>query len=822
MSEPLREDAAGEPAGPSDAALISRTREGDTGAYGVLYERHVASARSLARHLVQKDAEVDDVVAETFAKVLDLLRRGGGPESGFRPYLLTSVRRTAIDRFRADKRLTPTDEIELYDPGVPFVDPALEGLERSMVVRAFLSLPERWQAVLWHTEIEEEKPADVAPLLGLTANGVAALAYRAREGLREAYLQMHLAATPDQNCRPVLDKLGAYVRGGLAKRESAMVEQHLDSCADCKAIYAELVDVNGSLRTAVGPLFLGTVAAAYLATTKGGFALGGVIGWFRHLPKRQQQALGGGATAAAAAAAVLAGLLLVSNNTKPPAHRAARPAAAAPAPPVGPQPAKPAPVPAKPKPRTVPAPAVPVRPPAKKPPKSLGTHKKPAKPALPAHLTAAIAPVGTLLRDHGGILTMAVHNTGAGASKDLAAAVTLPPGVVYEGGASGRDSVMFAAAEPPGGGWACRPVDAVLRCTHAPLAASSATMAYLHVDVAPDASYGKPPRIALRSGGLEVNAAAGTGVVAAGLPARFAADGNLRTYAVGNSLLSCDVHAWGCAQARQRLGDRRDDDDWRMCPLNLDDDPATTSSSSASLPLHGQVVWAGLYWSGVVADADSDSDRHGPRRVGTPEVIKVRAPGATAYTTVAAAQVQDARLPSFSVYQAFADVTSLVRAHGAGQWWAADASTLTGPGHYAGWSLVVVTRDPTAPLRQAMVLDGAEPLGPSTPRFDVPIAGLLPVAAPATIHAVMWEGDADLSGDRLLLDGRSLTPSGGEHDPNNVFSSWSHGEIGPSLTFGTDVADFAATLGPKSTLSLVTSQDAYLVGAIAISSPKQS
>jgi hypothetical protein len=33
----------------------------------------------------------------------------------------------------------------------------------------------------------------MAPLLGLTANSVAALAYRAREGLRQAYLQMHLS-----------------------------------------------------------------------------------------------------------------------------------------------------------------------------------------------------------------------------------------------------------------------------------------------------------------------------------------------------------------------------------------------------------------------------------------------------------------------------------------------------------------------------------------------------------------------------------------------------------------------------------------------------
>ena len=38
----------------------------------------------------------------TFAKILDLLHRGGGPDDAFRPYLLTAVRRAAYDRRRAE------------------------------------------------------------------------------------------------------------------------------------------------------------------------------------------------------------------------------------------------------------------------------------------------------------------------------------------------------------------------------------------------------------------------------------------------------------------------------------------------------------------------------------------------------------------------------------------------------------------------------------------------------------------------------------------------------------------------------------------------
>src|SRR5580693_1699036 len=210
-----------DPMPPSDVELITASRASDPAAYAVLYQRHVVAARGLARRLMHGRAEADDAVAEAFARVLARLKRGGGPDSSFRPYLLTTVRRVAYDRFKAEGKLVVSGEMEAFDLGVPFTDPAIAGLERTMIVRAFASLPERWRTVLWHTEIEGARPAEVAALLGLTANGVAALAYRAREGLRQAYLQMHLSGVIRSECRPVAGKLGAFVRGGLAKRETA-------------------------------------------------------------------------------------------------------------------------------------------------------------------------------------------------------------------------------------------------------------------------------------------------------------------------------------------------------------------------------------------------------------------------------------------------------------------------------------------------------------------------------------------------------------------------------------------------------------------------
>jgi Sigma-70 region 2 len=142
-TEPLRLGEFAEPLPPSDADLIAACRAGDAAAYDTLYRRHVTAAHGLARQLVRNRAEADDVVAETFAKILDLLHRGGGPDDAFRPYLLTAVRRAAYDRHRAERRQLVTDEMDALDRGVPFADPAVADLERTMIARAFASLPER-------------------------------------------------------------------------------------------------------------------------------------------------------------------------------------------------------------------------------------------------------------------------------------------------------------------------------------------------------------------------------------------------------------------------------------------------------------------------------------------------------------------------------------------------------------------------------------------------------------------------------------------------------------------------------------------------------
>nr|WP_164545254.1 RNA polymerase sigma factor [Antribacter gilvus] len=244
---------------PSDAELILRVRDGDRDAFGALYSRHVQATRQVARCLVAP-SDVEEVVSDSFESTFQTLLRGKGPDLNFRGYILTVVRNTATTLARGVRRTRPTADDELEHALGRLAsdeDPALAGFERTVVFRAYLKLPERYRMVLHYALVEEHRPAQIAPLLGLSPNGVSALLYRAKEALRAGYLQQHLSHAPSAACREVNRSLGEYVRDSLSKREKAKVDDHLTGCGTCSALVLELHDVAHGMKCVVAPLMLG-------------------------------------------------------------------------------------------------------------------------------------------------------------------------------------------------------------------------------------------------------------------------------------------------------------------------------------------------------------------------------------------------------------------------------------------------------------------------------------------------------------------------------------------------------------------------------------
>ena len=238
----------------SEDELLDRARDGDRSAFGTLYLRHRDAARKVAGMCASSAADAEDAVAEGFARVFAALPRMAGRQIAFRPYLLTCVRNAATDRLRRERRIDLRDQMPETAGSAQADDMALLGLERNLVGEALQALPARWRTVLWLTEVEGLSPAEVSRRIGIKPNAVAALAYRARKGLREAYLQAHLKAEASEECRSTVGRLGNYVRGDLAEKERLAVQAHLDACAKCRCRRDELTDVNATLRNAFLPV----------------------------------------------------------------------------------------------------------------------------------------------------------------------------------------------------------------------------------------------------------------------------------------------------------------------------------------------------------------------------------------------------------------------------------------------------------------------------------------------------------------------------------------------------------------------------------------
>lgn len=274
---------------PSDAELVARLRDGeDPGAdsYALLYRRHADAVRGYARSCCRDVHTAEDLTNEVFASTLQAVRRGSGPDTAVRAYLLTTVRRVAAAWARTARREQLVEDFASFavsacSPGegddVPDAEAhAMRQAETSLAVQAFRSLPERWQMVLWHTTVEEESPSQVAPLLGLSANATAVLAHRAREGLRQAYLQAHVSAslTSAGGCAQYADRLGAYARGGLRMRAERGLRKHLNDCARCRTAALELADVNARLRAVLPVAVVGWFTAGASAKAVAGLAAG--------------------------------------------------------------------------------------------------------------------------------------------------------------------------------------------------------------------------------------------------------------------------------------------------------------------------------------------------------------------------------------------------------------------------------------------------------------------------------------------------------------------------------------------------------------------
>ncbi len=283
---------------------------------------------------------------------------------------------------------------------------------------------------------------------------------------------------------------------------------------------------------------------------------------------------------------------------------------------------------------------------------------------------------------------------------------------------------------------------------------------------------------------------------------------------VGNTLMTCPG---SCPTVQNGTSATLNNNSYNMAYVDIDSDGTTINSSSATLtlPPSSTVLFAGLYWAGDSAIASRNQ-------------VKFSTPSSAGYTSLTGAV---STVPSNNRYQGFTNVTALVQAAGSGAYTVANVQSTSGSvDRYAGWSLVVVIRDPAQPARNLVVFDGLQLVNGAA--VNIPLSGFTtPPSGPvnARLGIVAYEGDRGTVGDVLKLN--TVTMSDTANPADNFFNS-SIARFGVDITaktpnylnqlgFDIDVLSVPnagntviANNATTATINLSTTGDVYIPGVV--------
>lgn len=178
--------------------LLALLRAGDDRAYERLVVEQGGRLLAVARRFLRNEEDARDCLQECFVQAFRALPRFEG-HSKLSTWLHRIVVNAALMKLRS-RRARPEEPIEpllpsfqedghstvTYRDWSPSAEELLERAEVRDLVRAAIDrLPDSYRTVLVLRDLEELDTAEVAELLGVTANAVKIRLHRARQALRQ-------------------------------------------------------------------------------------------------------------------------------------------------------------------------------------------------------------------------------------------------------------------------------------------------------------------------------------------------------------------------------------------------------------------------------------------------------------------------------------------------------------------------------------------------------------------------------------------------------------------------------------------------------------
>jgi RNA polymerase sigma-70 factor (ECF subfamily) len=179
--------AAASSTSPDVRALVARAQEGDREALEELYLLHFDRIYSYLHIAVGNRHDAEDLTTQTFLRMLEAIGRFRFGKAPFSAWLFRIAHNLAMDHFRANKRLQPSDDLAEAETATEASaeDQALDEIGRGSMLDLIGALSLDQQQVLTLKFVFSFSNGEAATILGKTEGAVKSLQHRALVSLQK-------------------------------------------------------------------------------------------------------------------------------------------------------------------------------------------------------------------------------------------------------------------------------------------------------------------------------------------------------------------------------------------------------------------------------------------------------------------------------------------------------------------------------------------------------------------------------------------------------------------------------------------------------------
>lgn len=169
-----------------DTQLVLRAVQRDQDAFGELYDRHVVRVYRHLYYMVGRQAEAEDLTAQTFLKAWEAIERYQVRGAPFVSWLLRIAHNLGVSYLRSKRETSQVHEGIVDNKSRRDPEAALEQtVEEEMVREAILRLREEQRQVIILRFIEDLDYREVAEIIGKSVAAIRVIQHRALNAMRK-------------------------------------------------------------------------------------------------------------------------------------------------------------------------------------------------------------------------------------------------------------------------------------------------------------------------------------------------------------------------------------------------------------------------------------------------------------------------------------------------------------------------------------------------------------------------------------------------------------------------------------------------------------